>query len=370
MAPPPGTGCVAFLAQGSIGEQVLFKDLNVLEICEKDASAQLRAPRPGLSGFALPGFVFRDDFEDGQLNEQIWNEIRGGEVRRGQTGQGSTASFFETETSISSVPLDLSLARHLQFTLGGGACEEHAKIQLVFGTALAEAGEYIPVKGMQNIHFVDIGPEVPAPRAVVSAYTSSQDDLSSGSGGGSGGGSPDAVTFDPHADDPLAGLVLGTECASWEEAHSYSPSGSGEVHLQVIPLRFRRPGVCVGWRSAPIGGNTSVCWSLDDVALANHESSSEPISDDFDPVDPSNWFFFPGASVKESCSSEGNGLVFEGAGEVSWASTRLLDLSFAPLEEDVVLRQDFADFVPPRRLISPPPSQVGGVGRAGGQVRQ
>ncbi|ROT82564.1 reelin-like [Penaeus vannamei] len=276
-----------FSAQGSIGEQVLFKDLNVLEICEKDASAQLRAPRPGLSGFALPGFVFRDDFEDGQLNEQIWNEIRGGEVRRGQTGQGSTASFFETETSISSVPLDLSLARHLQFTLGGGACEEHAKIQLVFGTALAEAGEYIPVK------------EVPAPRAVVSAYTSSQDDLSSGSGGGSGGGSPDAVTFDPHADDPLAGLVLGTECASWEEAHSYSPSGSGEVHLQVIPLRFRRPGVCVGWRSAPIGGNTSVCWSLDDVALANHESSSEPISDDFDPVDPSNWFFFPGASVKQ-----------------------------------------------------------------------
>ncbi|XP_037778119.1 reelin-like [Penaeus monodon] len=293
MAPPPGTGCVAFLAQGSIGEQILFKDLNVLEVCEKDASpaGQLRAAPPGLSGLALPGFVFREDFEDGPLDGRVWNEMRGGEVRRGHAGQGSSASFFEAESSISTVPLDLSSARHLQFTLGGGACADHAPVQLLLGTALPEtqAGEYLPVRGPQK--YLTHGP-------VVSAYTSNHDDLNSGSGGGSGEGSRDAVSFGPHAGDPLAGLVLGTECASWQEAHGYSPSGSGEVHLQVIPLRFRRRGVCVAWRSAPIGGNASVCWSLDDVALATHESSSEPISDDFDPVDPSHWFFFPGASVK------------------------------------------------------------------------
>ncbi|XP_047492502.1 reelin-like [Penaeus chinensis] len=128
--------------------------------------------------------------------------------------------------------------------------------------------------------------------------------------------------------------------------HDEPPSGSGEVHLQVIPLRFRRRGVCVGWRSAPIGGNASACWSLDDVALATHESSSEPIIDDFDPVDPSHWFFFPGASVKEYCSSEGNSLVFEGEDAASWLSTRLLDLSAAPPPEDVAVRQRFLDFIP------------------------
>ncbi|KAK7079778.1 hypothetical protein SK128_027758 [Halocaridina rubra] len=73
MAPPVGTGCVSFLAQGSLGEELIFKDLPVLEVCEKENDfGELKQARSVLAGRDLPGLIFRDDFEDPELGTAIW----------------------------------------------------------------------------------------------------------------------------------------------------------------------------------------------------------------------------------------------------------------------------------------------------------
>nr|XP_053635022.1 reelin-like [Cherax quadricarinatus] len=135
---------------------------------------------------------------------------------------------------------------------------------------------------------------------------------------------------------------------------------SSEVHIQRVPSRFRVPGVCVGWRALPQDDHNDTCWGLDDVALTTSDASHHPVVDDFDPVDPTNWMFFPGAKVKEWCGSEGNSLVFEGSGpgSNSLTTTRLLDLRATPPAHDVILGHHF---------IKQPPS--GWVTKAG-KVKQ
>ena len=44
--------------------------------------------------------------------------------------------------------------------------------------------------------------------------------------------------------------------------------------------------------------NDTYCWTLDNVAVVTKETLSEPIMEDFDPFLPSNWLFFPGATIK------------------------------------------------------------------------
>lgn len=85
---------------------------------------------------------------------------------------------------------------------------------------------------------------------------------------------------------------------------------SVEVHVQRIPDKYRTAGVCVGWRTynnsnINIDTNTTditttspQCWGLDNIALTTSHTSTQPLSEDFDPFDPSDWMFFPGATIK------------------------------------------------------------------------
>lgn len=49
------------------------------------------------------------------------------------------------------------------------------------------------------------------------------------------------------------------------------------------------------------------------------------------------------AVLQEWCGSEGNSLVFEGDSENRWTTTRLLDLSFTPPSEDILLEHTFVN---------------------------
>jgi len=59
------------------------------------------------------------------------------------------------------------------------------------------------------------------------------------------------------------------------------------------------------------------------------------LEDSLDPVDTGNWLFFPGATVKHSCQSDGNSIYFHGneGSEFNFATTRDVDLSTEDIQE-------------------------------------
>lgn len=90
-----------------------------------------------------------------------------------------------------------------------------------------------------------------------------------------------------------------------------SPTKPGTVvHLVYIPPAARQEMTCFRWQQANTpglfsktkkGGSSGVfngCWALDNVLIVNTAHTPLYLEEQFDPVDPSNWLFFPGASIK------------------------------------------------------------------------
>lgn len=42
------------------------------------------------------------------------------------------------------------------------------------------------------------------------------------------------------------------------------------------------------------------CWAIDNIVIVNTADNPQKLVDNFDPVDPGNWIFFPGAQVEVS----------------------------------------------------------------------
>lgn len=40
------------------------------------------------------------------------------------------------------------------------------------------------------------------------------------------------------------------------------------------------------------------CWAMDNVLIVNSADAPQSLYEDFDPVDPGNWLFFPGANIR------------------------------------------------------------------------
>uniref|UniRef100_H3DF31 Reelin n=1 Tax=Tetraodon nigroviridis TaxID=99883 RepID=H3DF31_TETNG len=102
------------------------------------------------------------------------------------------------------------------------------------------------------------------------------------------------------------------------------------IHLLPLPHHSKADGVRFRWtQEAPQGpeGYES-CWGLDNVLLVNAAHRPPLLEDNLDPPNTANWLFFPGATVKHACQSEGNTLYFHGSETVaqSFASTRDIDL--------------------------------------------
>ncbi|KAI8771793.1 reelin [Biomphalaria glabrata] len=141
-APPSGSGCVNFLASGTLGQQLLFKDTSVMLFCE-EGTLQVENVQPKLAEVNSGSFVFREDFdsEDG-FQSDLWSQTDGGSISDdcGSVVQGKAAVLcdpFEPRNMVT-VPLNLTTAHVLQFSLGGGKCRSSNKtdqdIVIAYGT--------------------------------------------------------------------------------------------------------------------------------------------------------------------------------------------------------------------------------------------
>lgn len=75
-----------------------------------------------------------------------------------------------------------------------------------------------------------------------------------------------------------------------------------DVYLVSLPKLARRDGVCLQWQSVPVSSSSAGCWALDDVLISSAVGLPSQLHDDFDPVDISNWLFYPGGRM-EVCGS-------------------------------------------------------------------
>uniref|UniRef100_A0A3Q2U7U2 Reelin n=1 Tax=Fundulus heteroclitus TaxID=8078 RepID=A0A3Q2U7U2_FUNHE len=234
IAPPPGTGCVNFLATATHRGQIIFKDALAQQLCEQGG---------------------RSECSNCEVGEQCGVLMH---------GRGVTFCEHFGERELTTVPLNTSTASVLQFALGSGSC---------------------------RFSYSD-------PSIAVSYCLS-----------GNANASDDWITL---------------------EKIKAPTNSSTVIHLVPLPHSSRGEAVRLRWsQETPHGpeGYES-CWGLDNVLLVNSAHRVTLIDDNLDPLDTANWLFFPGATIKHACQSEGNALYFHGGEGVahSFASTRDIDL--------------------------------------------
>jgi len=71
-----------------------------------------------------------------------------------------------------------------------------------------------------------------------------------------------------------------------------------DVHLVHLPKSSRHDGVCLRWHSVPTSSAFTGCWALDSVLVSSIVGLARQLRDDFDPVDISNWLFYPGGRIE------------------------------------------------------------------------
>uniref|UniRef100_A0A3Q3J4K3 Reelin n=1 Tax=Monopterus albus TaxID=43700 RepID=A0A3Q3J4K3_MONAL len=265
IAPPPGTGCVNFLATATHRGQIIFKDALAQQLCEQGAPTESPL-RPSLVELHGKHAVLRDDFDStlqGELDPSIWSECSNCAVGE-QCGV-------------------LMYGRAVTF------CEPFGERELVTATS------------DHTVHFTGSG-----------SCRFSYSDPSI------------AVSYSLGGNTNTSAVWITLEKIR-------SPTNSSTIiHLLPLPYHSRADGVRLRWsQEAPQGpeGYQS-CWGLDNMLLVNAAHRTPLMEDNLDPPDTANWLFFPGATVKHACQSEGNALYFHGGEGVghSFASTRDVDL--------------------------------------------
>uniref|UniRef100_A0A673MNI9 Reelin n=1 Tax=Sinocyclocheilus rhinocerous TaxID=307959 RepID=A0A673MNI9_9TELE len=255
IAPPPGTGCVNFMATATHRGQIIFKDALAQQLCEQ--------------GAVVHGdhAVLRDDFEHNsqeELNLNIWSDCSNCEVGEqcGALMHGKAVTFCEPfgQRELTTVALNTSTASVLQFAFGSGSC---------------------------RFSYSD-------PSIIISCGLNSSDDW---------------ITL---------------------EKIRAPTNSSTVVHLLPLPPGCKGEAVHLRWSQEPPVGPDGYesCWGLDNILVLNTANRPPLLEDSLDPLDTANWLFFPGATVKHACQSEGNSLYFHGGEgfEHSFASTRDVDL--------------------------------------------
>ncbi|XP_016393771.1 reelin-like [Sinocyclocheilus rhinocerous] len=266
IAPPPGTGCVNFMATATHRGQIIFKDALAQQLCEQGAPTESPL-RPSLAVVHGDHAVLRDDFEHNsqeELNLNIWSDCSNCEVGEqcGALMHGKAVTFCEPfgQRELTTVALNTSTASVLQFAFGSGSC---------------------------RFSYSD-------PSIIISCGLNSSDDW---------------ITL---------------------EKIRAPTNSSTVVHLLPLPPGCKGEAVHLRWSQEPPVGPDGYesCWGLDNILVLNTANRPPLLEDSLDPLDTANWLFFPGATVKHACQSEGNSLYFHGGEgfEHSFASTRDVDL--------------------------------------------
>ncbi|XP_041109989.1 reelin-like isoform X1 [Polyodon spathula] len=267
IAPPPGTGCVNFMATATHRGQIIFKDALAQQLCEQGAPTESPL-RPSLAEIHGDNVILRDDFDSnqqGELNSNIWSDCGNCDLGEqcGVLLHGNAITFCEPHgpRELTSVPLNTTTASVLQFAIGSGSC---------------------------RFSYSD-------PHIIVSYNRNGSEDW-----------------------DPLEKIRAPT-------------NSSTVIHLLHLSGESKGEAVRLRWHQEPLSGHEGYesCWALDNILLINAAHRPVLLQDSLDPPNTANWLFFPGATIKHACQSEGNAMYFHGT-EVSgfsFASTRDVDLS-------------------------------------------
>lgn len=82
-----------------------------------------------------------------------------------------------------------------------------------------------------------------------------------------------------------------------------SPKHSGtEIHLVHLPESARHDDICLRWLELPDKGEDDFggCWAMDNVLITNAANPPRFLAENFDPVNPSNFLFYPGGKIQVS----------------------------------------------------------------------
>ncbi|XP_060065663.1 reelin-like [Ylistrum balloti] len=321
----PGEFYNDFRASATLGHQMLFKDTTVLQLCELGASTE--PERPDTIGINTDSYLLRESFDtSSNFDLNVWASHDGASISSdcGTVLHGDSALFCDTEgyRNLISVPLNLTSAAVLQFTISAGTCggivfeEEDIKVTLginncrewvVIDTVSAPNGPkpethliHIPASGQQDNVCIRWSQERP------SNHTSLSDD-----------------------DDYEKNTTTRSKSLTKTYPIRGDLGGIGVIEEETTGSEEVRKGP---YRS---------CWALDNVLVVNTAHAPLVISETFDPVDPSNWLFFPGANIQRKCRSEENSMYFNMVNQsTNYVVTRDMDLSTEDLS-DVVLEEVF-----------------------------
>ncbi|XP_054717283.1 reelin-like [Uloborus diversus] len=278
MAPPVGTGCVNFLATATLGHEVLFKDTLALQLCEA-GDAPKSTDIPTMSGIHDPGLVLREDFENGDTADpNIWSEVINGVV------DDQCGSVLHGKAA----------------TFCGGT-------------------------GPRSLTTVRLN-----------TTTASTLQFALGSGNCS-----------TSIDEPPILVYYGTDkCTQWQELEQIrlQPAVETTVHILCLPPSAKTTEVCIQWyqESPPKGSKYKGCWAIDNIVISSIADRPKIVEDNFDPIDPGNFLFFPGGTVTRKCHSDGNALAFSGHNHHKrFVVTRDLDMSTVIANEDIIFNEMF-----------------------------
>ncbi|KAM4036706.1 reelin isoform 2-T2 [Anomaloglossus baeobatrachus] len=273
IAPPAGTGCVNFMATATHRGQVIFKDALAQQLCEQGAPTE--APlRPNLAEIHSESIILRDDFDSykqQELNPNIWTPCKNCEV--------------------------------------GELCGA-----IMHGSAVTFCDPY----GPREITTTSLN-----------TTTASVLQFSIGSG----------ICRFSYSDPGIIVSYAKNNATNWMPLEKISaPSNvSAIIHIIYLPYEAKGDNVWFRWAQEPTqaGDVYEACWALDNILIINSAHKQVILEDNLDPMDTGNWLFFPGATVKHSCQSDGNSIYFHGTegSEYNFAATRDVDLSTEDVQD-------------------------------------
>ncbi|KAJ8301142.1 hypothetical protein KUTeg_020129 [Tegillarca granosa] len=287
LAPSAGTGCVSFLATATLGQQLLFKDTKVIQLCEAGAPT-LSPLRPELADIHSSGVILRDDFDSSSpdFDNFIWSSHQGATISRecGTVMFGDSALFCEKSgrRELITVPVNTTTASVLQAPTGS-----ESEVHLL----------HLPAESQgENV------------------------------------------------------------CFRWTQG-SFIPQ---EIEIQDTPVKTGRKGSKTGKKipkfnlDLEFAGNANLiqndetvsnfksCWAIDNILITNTADTPSTLEEYFDPVDPSNWLFFPGANIKHKCRSEENAMLFNLENQTTnYVVTRDINMMSEDVSDDVIIQQQF-----------------------------
>ncbi|XP_026533029.1 reelin [Notechis scutatus] len=273
IAPPAGTGCVNFMATATHRGQIIFKDALAQQLCEQGSPTE--APfHPLLAEMHSNSIILRDDFDSYHLqglNPTMWSECSNCEV--------------------------------------GDQCGV-----IMHGSAVTFCEPYGPRELITN---------------GLNTTTASVLQFSIGSG---------SCRFS-YSDPDIIVSYSKNNSEDWIQLEKIrAPSNvSTIIHILYLPEEAKGENIQFQWKQeyVHVGEVYESCWALDNILIINAAHRQIILEDNLDPVDTGNWLFFPGATIKHSCQSDGNAIYFHGTegSELNFATTRDVDLSTEDAQE-------------------------------------